>query len=124
MANRGLTKNFNAGGTIPAFTICKFGADEKTVVAAAAATDSILGVSTDVDAIVGDPVDVQIDDIAYVIAGATVARGALVTSDAAGKAVAAAPAAGVNNRVLGTALQDAVVGDKFNVYMNQGSIQG
>jgi hypothetical protein len=117
-------KNFKAGGTIAARTIVKFGADEKTVVAAAAATDAILGVNTDVDAVSGDPCDVQFQGIAICKAGGTITRGGLVTSDASGNAVAAAPSAGSNNRILGIAMQDAVVNDLFDVFLEQGSVQG
>lgn len=122
--NIGLTKNYKAGGTIPARTLVKFGADDRTVVAAAAATDNVIGVSCDVDAVVGDPVDVQIQGIGLAIASAAITRGALLTSDAVGKAITAAPAAGVNNRIVGIAWQDAASGDIFDVLIEQGTVQG
>lgn len=122
--NAGLTKNFIAGAAIPARTIVKFGADSRTVLPAAAATDNIIGVSTDVDAAIGDPCDVLLDDIGLVKAGGAITRGGLVTSDVNGNAVAAAPAVGVNNRTLGVAMEDAVLNDVFNVYLAQHSVQG
>jgi hypothetical protein len=122
--NIGLVKNFKAGGTIPARTLVKFGADERTVVAAAAATDAIIGISCDVDAVAGDPCDVQLTQIAIAKAGGAITRGGFVTSDANGAAVAAAPAAGANNRVAGIAMQDAANGDLLDVFLEQGSIQG
>jgi hypothetical protein len=69
-------------------------------------------------------VRIQLAGIAVVKAGGTIAKGALVTSDAAGKAVAAAPGAGVNNRILGIAQESAVNGDLFSVLITLGSLQG
>lgn len=122
--NLGLIKSFNAGGAIPARTLVKFGADDKTVVAAAAASDAIIGITCDVDAALGDPVDVQLTKIAIGKASAAIVRGAFLTSDAAGLAITAAPAAGVNNRTIGIALQSAAAGDLFDIFLEQGSVQG
>jgi hypothetical protein len=124
MGNIGLTKNYKAGGAIPARTLVKFGADEKTVVAAAAATDSVIGVTTDIDAALNDPVDVQLQGIAIVKAGGAITRGGFVASDANGNGVTPAPAAGANNRVVGIAMQDAVLNDLFDVFLRQGTLQG
>jgi hypothetical protein len=122
--NAGLTKNYNAGGTIAARTLVKFGADAKTVVAAAAVSDAIIGVTTDVAVVITEPTDVIHEGIALVKAGGTVTRGGLVTTDASGQGVAAAPAAGTNNRIIGVAMEDAVIGDLFNVLIDLGTTQG
>ncbi len=127
--NKGLTKGFNAGGAIVSYTLVKFGADDNTVVAAAAATDSILGAVALVappgsNAASGDRVDVQLEGIADIKAGGNVTRGDLLTSDASGFVVAAAPGAGVNNRIIGTALASAVANDIIPVLLTPGSIQG
>ena len=50
--------------------------------------------------------------------------GALITADASGKAVAAAPAAGVNNRTGGTLLVNGAAGDIAKSFINPGQIQG
>lgn len=118
-----LEKKFAAGAAIGANLIVKFGADDDTVIVAAAATDSLLGV-VHLGPASGEPVDVMTHGIADVIAGGAITRGALVTSDAAGKAVAAAPGAGVNNRVLGVAMRSAVANDIIPVLLQPGSIQG
>lgn len=122
--NPGLTKNYNAGGAVTKRRIIKFGADDKTVVQAAAATDLIIGASTDVDTVTDETTDVIVAGIALVQAGGAVTRGNEVTSDANGKAVAAAPAAGVNNRILGIALASAVLDDWFPVLISLGVKQG
>lgn len=122
--NQGLTKNFNAGAAVTKRRIIKFGADDKTVVQAAAVGDAMFGVSTDVDTTTGEPTDVQVAGIALVQAGGAVTRGDPITSDANGKAVAAAPGAGVNNRVIGVAMQSAALDDLFDVLLAPGRIQG
>lgn len=123
MANLGMTKNFNAGAAIPAYTIVKFGADSKTVVPSAAA-DDFIGVTGVVPADVNEPVDVHFDGICLVKCGGTVTRGKFLTCDANGDAVQAAPAAGVNARLIGMALEDGVVGDLINADVDVMATQG
>lgn len=127
MNNPVLTKSFVAGGTIVPFTLVKFGADDNTVVAAAAVADFLLGVA-DIphqgNAVTGERVDVVVNGVAEVKYGGTITRGQLLTTDASGYAVAAAPAAGTNNRIIGVALQSGVSGDVGSVLLSQGSVQG
>ncbi len=124
MANNGLTKSYTAEGAISANRIVKVGAADWGVLQAAAVGDSSIGISTDIDAASGDRVDVVHQGIADLKLGGTVARGALVTSDASGQGVAAAPAAGTNNRIVGVALISGVSGDIIPVLVNPGSFQG
>lgn len=119
-----LTKGLNAGGTIEAYRIVKFGADDNTVVKAAAAADSLLGVSTGVPAATGERTDVILSGLAEVTYGGNVTRGALLTADSDGRAIAAAPAAGANVRVIGVAWVSGVSGDVGSVLLRQGSMQG
>ncbi|MFN3858415.1 MAG: capsid cement protein [Caulobacter sp.] len=120
----GLTKTFTAGGAIAKRRIVKLSADF-TVVQGAAAADAIIGVSDmSADVASGGRVDVRLTGVAEVDAGGNITRGGLVVSDANGKAVAAAPAAGANVRVLGIALVSAVSGDVLDVLLAQGSHQG
>lgn len=124
MSNVQLFKSYSAGAGIAAYTLVKFSAAE-TVVAAAAASDFIVGVSHDVAAATGERVDVAHDGIAFVVAGAAIAQGALLTSDASGRAVTAAPGAGTNNRVIGFAIEAAAaLGDVIRVQLSPGSFQG
>jgi hypothetical protein len=124
MLNPILTKNFNAGAAVPAFRIVKMGADDNNVTPAAAATDLSVGVSTSLAAAINEPVDVILQGVAEVTYGGAVTRGQLLTSDANGKAVAAAPAAGANNRVIGVAMVSGVLDDVGCVLISQGSVQG
>jgi hypothetical protein len=125
MRNQGLVKTFNTGAAVAARRIVAFGADERTVIQAAAVSSVMFGVADDVAApATGDVIDVVLTGVATVEYGGTVAVGALLTSDSTGRAVAAAPAAGVNNRVVGVAMVAGVVGDLGAVLLSPGHIQG
>jgi len=120
-----LNKSKLAGAAITKHRIVKFGADDDHVIQGAAATDSLIGVCEAVGAAAAeDRVDFIVAGIADVEYGGTVTRGALLTSDASGKAVAAAPATGVNNRIIGVALVSAVDGDIGPMSIQPGSMQG
>ncbi|NCJ06678.1 DUF2190 family protein [Synechococcales cyanobacterium C] len=123
MRNPLLLKNFAAGADIAPFRIVKFSTTDDLVVQAAAATDALLGV-VELGAATGERVDVITHGIAEVEYGGTVTRGALLTSDTSGRAVAAAPATGVNNRIIGIAGVSGVSGDVGSVILYPGSIQG
>lgn len=120
-----LTKTFTAGAAIPARTIVKFGADDLTVVPAAGATDLALGVTTEIDVVAGEPVDVQLTGISEGRAGAAFGRGVKLTSDAIGRLVAAAPAAGANVQIVGIAFEAATgAGDIRPVFLAPSVMQG
>lgn len=124
-SNATLVKQFKAGAAIAKYRIVKFGSSDEHVVQAAAAADALFGVSVEVGADAAeDRLDVVVAGIAEVEFGGTVTRGALVTSDASGKAVAAAPAQGANVRVLGVARVSAAAGDIGSVILSPGSMQG
>lgn len=117
-------KNYSAGGAIAKYRMVKFSADG-TVVQGAAATDALIGV-VDIPnaAVLDDRVDVVRDDITLIECGGTVTAGDFLTSDAVGRAVKAAPAAGVNNRMIGIVESAGVIGDIVYMQVVPGSIQG
>lgn len=121
MRNEGLAKTLIAGATVAARRIVKFGSSDTAVVQAAAATDSLIGVS-DLGGASGEPTDVIVDGIALVEYGGNVTRGDLLTADADGKAVAAAPAATASARTIGVAMQSGVSGDIGSVKIAHGSV--
>ena len=122
--NRGLMKSYVTSADVAKRLIVKLTADG-TVAKATAATDSIFGVAdSSFDTLSGERLDVVLDGIAECVAGGNITRGALVTADSSGYAVAAAPSAGVNNRVLGIAMKTAVSGDIVDVLIRQHQIQG
>lgn len=122
--NPTLIKNYTAGGAIAAYRIVMPGAADGVVVQATAATDSLMGVCGMNGPLSGERVDVRKAGITLVEFGGAVARGAPVTSDANGKAVAAAPAAGANARIIGFAEVSAVSGDLAPILLAQGLMQG
>jgi hypothetical protein len=119
-----MSKSYNAEAGIAAFTIVKVGANDLGALQAAAATDKIIGVTTEIAAVTSEPVDVVFAGIAYVKLGGTVARGDILTSDTNGNAITAAPAAGTNNRTIGIARVSGVVGDVAEVMLALGTFQG
>ncbi len=125
-----LTKNYQAGGTIEQCTIVKFGSSDEVVVKGAAATDLLIGIvdiaqTEDGNSVVsGDRVDVIEAGIAELKLGGTVTRGQLLTSNASAYGVAAAPASGVNNYVIGRAEASGVSGDIIPVMIGVQQIQG
>jgi hypothetical protein len=122
--NPGLTKTFTADTAIAAYRIVKHGSGDTAVVQAVAVSDSLLGVTGQVLGEVGKRVDVVMSDTAEVEYGGAITRGDWLTSDANGKAVTAAPAAGVNNNVIGRAMCSGVLGDIGSVMLMGTRIQG
>ena len=120
-----LIRNFTAAGAVAQHAIVRLGAADGEVVAATAVTDTLIGVSVQPGtAAAGERVDVAIAGVVEVAAGGSITRGAFVTTNAAGAAVAATPEAGVNNAIVGIALASAAVGDIIPVLLAQGRIQG
>lgn len=125
MANPGLIKSFVAEAAVNPYRIVKMGTADGQVVQAAAATDALIGVADmQGQATVNGRVDIVMAGIADVEFGGTVTRGGPITADANGKAVAAAPAAGANNRLIGYALVSAVAGDIGPIVLDLSSMQG
>ena len=124
MSNTLMIKNFKAEGAVAAFTVVKPGTADGQVLAGAAATDKLLGVSTDIPAAIGERCDVILSGLADVVYGGAVTRGDMLTSDATGRAVTAAPIAGVNNRIIGMAVVSGVAGDIGVVSIAQSTLQG
>ncbi|MEK6798023.1 MAG: capsid cement protein [Planctomycetota bacterium] len=111
-----LSKSFTAGGAITKNAIVMFGADDNTVVVATAATDKLLGVAL-AAAASGERVEVQLQGVAEVALGGTVARGADVPSGAAGVGGALAAAIPIKSSV-GRAMASGVSGDIIPVALS------
>lgn len=124
MSNNGLTKNYVAEGAISAYRIVKVGAADYGVLAAAAVSDKLIGITTEIDAASGERVDVIHEGIADLKIGGTVARGDFITTDASAQGVTAAPAAGTNNQIIGKALISGVSGDIIPVLISPSMLQG
>lgn len=124
MNNPGLAKTFIATTLVTKRRIVKIGANDDSMVLAAAATDIMFGISTDIDVAAGAKGDCYVSGIPEVEYGGTVAFGDPLTSDASGRAVKAVPATGVNNRVIGYAMASGVVGDIGSCNLIPSIIQG
>ncbi|GLX85061.1 hypothetical protein tloyanaT_13130 [Thalassotalea loyana] len=118
MRNQALTKTFIASGAIAKRRIVKLIAAENSVSLASAVGDRLIGVSDDAaDIEDGRAVDVIFQGIVEVEAGAAINKGAAVTTNAQGKAVATS--AGTDN-VIGFALDaSSVDGDVISIEINK-----
>lgn len=119
-----LRKAAKAGGAIGAFLIVKPGADDASVVVATASTDALMGTNDELARGFGENADIVKVGIAPVLFGGVVTRGDPLTCDATGRAITAAPAAGVNARIIGFAEVSAVAGDIGPYFVSPGRIQG
>lgn len=125
MANPKLIKEMTAEAAVLPFRIVKIGATDGSVLQSTAVSETLVGVADELgQATVGGRVGVILDGIADVTYGATVTRGARLTTDASGRAVTAAPGAGTNNGIIGTALVSGVVGDVGTVHISPSIMQG
>lgn len=115
---------YTAGAAVLARRIVKFSAD-LTVIQATAATDDLVAVSDSLGAAAaGDRCECYAGGVVEIEVGGNIARGKQVTADANGKAVQAAPGAGVNNRIIGIAQATYVAGDFGEFLFTAGSLQG
>ena len=116
-------KSYVAEVAIPAYSVVKPGTSGG-VVPATAGTDLVMGATDNLDIAVGQTTDVAVMGESFVKLGGTVAIMDPLTSDANGKAIKSAPGAGVNNRIIGYALQAGVSGDVITYLGQIATIQG
>lgn len=115
---------FLALTAVTALTIVRPGASDGSCLPATAPTDLLLGASDALTKDIGEMVDVPAAGVAEVLCGAAVTRGQPITADATSRAVPCAPAAGVNHRYIGFALQSGVLGDVIAYQVGLGVMQG
>lgn len=117
MSNPIFTKSYTAEATIAPFRIVANGAADGGIIQAASATALMFGVTGELGADDTECLDVHQGGQPAVEYGGVVTRGAPLTSDSIGRAVVAAPATGVNNRIIGFASVAGVSGDivEFNI---------
>jgi hypothetical protein len=115
-------KGYAASAAVAGKRFAKFAAAD-AIAQAAASTDPIIGV-TDLGGAAGDMIDVTLLGPAKITCGGAVTRGNKLTADADGKAIPAAPAAGVNAQTGAFALSSGVAGDIIDVIVLPGAVQG
>lgn len=109
MRNELFIKSFAPGAAVSPYRICKIGAADGAVIQSAAATDVHIGIANALGAAAtDDTVDVVMGGIAEVEYGGNVTRGARLTADADGKAIATVTD---KNAVIGIAMVSGVSGD-------------
>lgn len=125
MSNMQLAKNYIADVAIPPFRLVKPGSADDRITVATSSADFIIGTTMDIAADLGGRCDIQLAEVAYVECGAAIPRGSFITADAVGRAVVAAPAAGVNASVAGRTLETGTAaGDIIRFMQSIGQIQG
>lgn len=125
MSNILLITNHLAEAAILFNRIVKYGASDRAIVTASAATDFMIGTCMESGALTGERQDVCRAGIGWVEAGAAIPRGSPITSDASGRAIVAAPAAAANVRIVGFADESAAAaGDVIRFVIAPGLMQG
>lgn len=117
MRNDGLIKSFYAEGTLAGRKLVTFGTGKLKVKQATAATDALLGITTQIGSESNGRVDVIFSGITEAIAGGNISKGEVLTSDGNADVITATQA---SDRVIGIALEDAVAGDFVSVLIAQG----
>lgn len=117
MRSDGLIKTFYADGTLEGRKLVTFGTGKLKVKQATAAADALIGVTTQIGSESNGRVDVIFSGITEVVAGGTISKGEVLTSDASGNVITATQAA---DRVIGISLEDVVVGDFATILIAQG----
>ncbi|WP_293766393.1 capsid cement protein [uncultured Aquitalea sp.] len=125
MSNLVLSKNALAGAAIGQYLFVKHGTADDVMLQAAAGTDLIIGSSQDVSPAQGERFDVAVCGIGFITAGAAIPRGSRLMSDANGRAIVAAAAAGSNVFTGGVAMEAATAaGDVIRYNIVPGTFQG
>ncbi len=119
-----LEKSAKCAAAVTPFTIAKPGADDDHFIVSTAVGDALTGIFQHATTLAEEEVRVMVVGVSRIKLGGTVVRGDWLTSDATGQGVAAAPAAGTNNNVIGRALASGVSGDIIPVLLAQNRIQG
>lgn len=118
-----LEKEVTAQTAVTRYRVVKRDTAEDRVSHAVAVADKSFGIAQTSGA-AGERVRIALVGIAKAEMGGTVAQGDLLTVDSSGRCVVAAPAAGVNNRIIGTAMGDYVLNDIGLVRVQPGMVQG
>lgn len=120
----GLVKNFTAAAAVKPYRVVAFGTDEGTVETAVSQTaKAFVGVTGVVGATAaGERLDVLLDGIHNLEAGAVFGQGVPLTVDNQGRVIAAAPAATVSHQIVGKSLgRSTALGELVPVHIVPGT---
>lgn len=115
MQNDILVKSFQAESAIPGNRIVTLGVAAASVALASAVSETLIGVSHNLDAADGTQADVVMAGTPMVKAGAAINKGTYVTTDANGQAIAVSAG---TDRSIGIALEGASTGDLIPVLLS------
>ena len=125
MSRPGITFTYSADVALPPRRLVRHGVADNRVTLATDGAAPILGVTEQIPVALNGSVDVIHGEVAMVEAGGPVARSSPVTADGIGRAIVAAPAAGVNMWSGGIALEAATAaGDQFRMLVVPQRLQG
>ncbi len=113
-----------AQAAIAGLLIIKHGTADNTCALATASSDALVGTNDSLAKEAGELVEFPTAGVGEVLLGAAVARGQPLTADATSRAIAAAPAAGTNARIIGFAMASGVLGDVIDYQISPGYMQG
>lgn len=116
------TRSYEASAAVAGYRIVKFSdaASSSKVAHAAANTDPLMGVSDAMGADIGGMADVHRGGLVSVQLGGAVNAGDPLTSDANGKAIAAAAAVATTVRIIGYADAPGVADDIIDAFLAPG----
>jgi len=120
----GLYKSRVAAAAFAPYQLAAFGAADHQVVPAVDPTKPLAGVADSIAVPAGLLVDVQMTEIAEVVAGGTIAAGDDLMTDANGHVVTAAKQVGVTVYLVGRAQVSALAGDVIPALITLGAIHG
>lgn len=111
------TRSYEAAAAVTGYLIVKFAdpGNDQTVEVADGNTEPLVGVADSMGAELGGMLDVHRGGLVSVRLGGAVNAGDPLTSDASGKAIAAAAAASTTVRIIGYADQAGVADDIIDV---------
>lgn len=118
-----LEKEVTAKTAVTKYRIVKKDTTEDQFSHCTAVADKSVGIAQ-TGAAIGEKFRLMLSGIAKVEFGGTVVQGDLLTTDASGRAVVAAPAAGTNNRIIGVAMGDFVLNDIGVALVQPSMLQG
>lgn len=105
---KNIIRNFTAEAAISPYRLIKFGTNDGYVMHGASAADSLMGVSTEVDADANTRADVVLTGMTHVEYGGNIAKSDPLTSDANGKAIKATASSAY---IAGYAIVSGAAGD-------------
>ena len=101
----GIIKTFIAAADIKARRLVKMASAAGKVQTGDSSTANVVGVSTEIGASQGNPIDIALSGIAEAQTGGIFAVGSLLVSDSEGQGVAASPSGDETARIVGLALE-------------------